>query len=167
MLGWHFLKDDGAMQWPCGRVLKPKVGQTLTRDPDKLELCVYGLHASVRLIDALQYAPGALLCRVELGGKILRDTDKVVASERTVLSMFDATRTLHEFAVWCAREALAQVKDPDKQRPTQRLARHPWPFLQAMPLSHRARWDAARAASRDAQNKKLTKMVTAAMREIP
>jgi hypothetical protein len=33
-------------------------------------MCVTGLHASKRIIDALQYAPGNTICRVECRGKI-------------------------------------------------------------------------------------------------
>ena len=188
MKAWHFLTEDGAMQWKCGRVLKPKVGQTLTRDPEKLELCSYGLHASVRLIDALQYAPGPILCRVEMGGRIINGDDKLVASERTVLAMFDATRTLHEFAVWCARDALAQIKNPDKRSLAALDAKEAWlrgeisaaeldaAWVAASAAARDAAWAAARdaawaaasaaasAAARAAQNKKLTKMVAAAMR---
>ena len=154
MKAWHFLTEDGAMQWKCGRVLKPKVGQTLTRDPDKLELCSYGLHASVRLIDALQYAPGPILCRVEMGGRIIKGDDKLVASERTVLAMFDATRTLHEFAVWCAREALAQIKDPDKRSLAALEAKEAWLRGEIsdaeLGAARAAAWAAARAAAGDA-----------------
>ena len=79
-VAWHFLQDSGELRWPCGDVTRPVVGQTLCVDPDQLSMCHFGLHASEQLIDALSYAPGALLCRVQLGGRIERDTDKLVAS---------------------------------------------------------------------------------------
>ena len=63
----------------------------------KLQMCEWGLHGSERAIDALSFAPGPIACYVELSGDILRDTDKVCASERTVLAMVDATDVLREF----------------------------------------------------------------------
>jgi hypothetical protein len=60
----------------------------------------------VRAIDALQYAPGATVCRVELRDHIIIETDKAVATVRKVLWVADGTRTLHEFSIWAARQAL-------------------------------------------------------------
>jgi hypothetical protein len=113
MKAWHFLREGGQLQWRCGRVRKPKVGQTLKINPDKLELCRYGLHASVRIIDALEYAPGPVICRVEMGGRIIRGDDKLVASERTIIAMADATEALHLMACWSARRALKLIANPD------------------------------------------------------
>ena len=79
------------------------VGQTLKRDPEKLSLCNYGLHASVRPIDALKYAPGPVVCRVRLGGTVIEDDDKCVASRRTVMWMANAERELRLFACWSVR----------------------------------------------------------------
>ena len=101
LLAWHFLPADGRLQF--GARSKVKVGQTLRRDPAKLSLCNYGLHASVRPLDALKYAPGPVVCRVRLGGTIIEDDDKCVASRRTVLWMADAERDLRLFACWCVR----------------------------------------------------------------
>jgi hypothetical protein len=101
MNAWHFLKSNRRLA--CGRPTKVKVGQTLRRDPNRLELCHYGLHASYHPFDALRYAPGPILCRVRLGGKIIRDEDKVVAGRRTVLAMRDFSREIRLFACWCVR----------------------------------------------------------------
>ncbi len=89
------------------------VGETLTATEWPLHLCKYGLHASAHVFDALRYAPGPILCRVELGGEILRAPDKVCAERRTVLEMRDVSDDLHRFAIWCARRALDRVDEPD------------------------------------------------------
>ena len=102
MLAWHFLPSDGRLQYGDLRTLV-KPGQTLRRDPAKLLMCNYGLHASVRPIDALRYAPGPIVCRVRLGGTIIEGDDKVVASRRTVLWMANAERELRLFACWSIR----------------------------------------------------------------
>ncbi len=66
-------------------------------------MCESGLHASERLIDALQYAPGPIICRVECGGEIERDTDKLICRERTILwRVEDGGTLLKEFARKCA-----------------------------------------------------------------
>ena len=106
---WHF--SNGHPRNDPDTKIVP--GLHLTVDPDRLVMCKYGLHGSVRLIDALRYAPGAVLSRVELSGRILEDTNKYVASERTHIAIEDVTRTLHEFAIWCAEQALALIDNPD------------------------------------------------------
>jgi hypothetical protein len=101
MLAWHFLPRDARLQF--GGRSKVRIGQTLRRDPAKLFLCRYGLHAAVQPLDALNYAPGPVVCRVRLGGTIIEGSDKHVASRRTVLWMADAGRELRRFACWCVR----------------------------------------------------------------
>ena len=166
MKAWHFLKDNGAMRWKCGSVLKPKVGQTLRVDPDKLKLCKFGLHASKRAIDALEYAPGAIICRVEVGGLIIHGDDKLVASERTIIAMADATDTLHEMACWSAERTLELIKNPDPRSVAAIAAKRAWvrgeitdkkldaardaAWDAAWVSAWVSTWDAARIAARDA-----------------
>lgn len=108
---WHFLPADGLTRYePRVRVV---VGETLRVDPPAI-LCKRGLHASARALDALRYAPGPIVCRVRLGGEIVHGDDKIVATTRAALWMYDASRALHEFAC-CVAEAellLAEVDDP-------------------------------------------------------
>lgn len=86
MLAWHFLKNNCRCGYGSLGVIKP--GQTVKLKPGAEPiLCRRGFHASKRLLDALFYAPGDVLCRVKLGGKIINGDDKVVASERTVIWM--------------------------------------------------------------------------------
>jgi hypothetical protein len=98
---WHF----------CGDTLRdgrpiPADGVTLRHD-GVIMPCKLGLHASERLIDALQYAPGPLLCRVRLGGKMVpHGGNKFAAAERTILWRFDATEVLRAFGRHCALEVL-------------------------------------------------------------
>ena len=99
MEGWHFLRADGCLNYPPHT--RVEVGRTLTVQLP-LKLCEHGLHASRRAIDALGYGPGAIVCRVRLGGSVFEDGDKAVATERTVIWMADATVILYEFACWAA-----------------------------------------------------------------
>lgn len=91
-LAWHFVGD----RLRDGRPI-PEDGVTLVHD-GPLVLCQSGLHASINLEDALCYAPGNTICRVRVGGKIIHDTDKLVASERTILWRLDAEDVMRKFA---------------------------------------------------------------------
>ena len=103
---WHFvgatLRD--------GRAVPPD-GETLIHD-GPLKLCASGLHASERIIDALQYAPGDTVCRVRCDGEILRDADKWVCTQRTILWRVDATDLLRRFARQCALDVAHLWKMP-------------------------------------------------------
>jgi hypothetical protein len=96
VLAWHFVGD--ALR--DGRPI-PADGVTL-KHKGKLELCASGLHASERLIDALNYAPGPILCRVQMGGTIKKESDKLVARQRTILWRVNSTDVLRKFARQCA-----------------------------------------------------------------
>ena len=76
---WHFtgktLRD--------GRPL-PKDGEWLKHEGE-IVICETGLHASRRVIDALQYAPGSTICRVSC--RKIEDehkNDKLVCRERRI-----------------------------------------------------------------------------------
>ena len=90
--GWHFvgttLRD--------GRPV-PRTGRWLVHD-GPLVLCASGLHFGRTPWEALQYAPGPILCRVEVGGTILDGGDKGVAQRRRIVQRMDATELLRYFA---------------------------------------------------------------------
>src|SRR5690606_392190 len=116
-VGWHFVAADRRLRWPLRRgeprpVVEP--GQTLRVEGPPV-LCKRGLHASRRGLDALQYAPGPVVCRVRLGGEIVEGADKAASTERTVLWLADATRVLHEFALWCAERALTREREAGRE----------------------------------------------------
>ena len=147
-LAWHFVGDT----LRDGRPVPPD-GEWLEHD-GKLVMCKSGLHASERLIDALNYAPGSTICRVELDGDMLRDDDKIVAKRRRILWRIDGEAILHEFARWCALQVIDKWDAPEVVRQ----------YLKTGDESIRAAaWaaarDAASAAARDAYNTRLTEMV--------
>ena len=102
-LGWHFLREDRKLCYEDGREVK--VGETLSvlDDSKPLELCEYGMHASLRPLDALKYAPGGVCCRVILSGDVVTGNDKMVGKCRTVLWMVDAEKILQRWALDCAK----------------------------------------------------------------
>ncbi len=149
---WHFVGDT----LRDGRPI-PKDGEKLVHDGE-LVMCESGLHASERIIDALQYAPGSTICRVEVGGEILKSDDKLVATERTILWRVDGENLLRKFARLCALDVVHLWDAPDvvleylntgneKLRDAARAA--------AWAAARDAEWDAAR----DDQNQRLEQMV--------
>lgn len=95
---WHWLADNGLMR----NGVKPRKVETFD---GVLRLCHAGLHASRDILDALQYAPGAILCRVRCSGTITECKDKLVCSRREIIRQVDAKSTLIEFARLCALRA--------------------------------------------------------------
>jgi hypothetical protein len=92
---WYFATEERKLGYDDNRPIV--VGETHTVDR-KPVLCEQGLHASERIIDALNYAQGPILYRVELSGQIVRGDDKLVATSRKYLWKLDATEILREFA---------------------------------------------------------------------
>jgi hypothetical protein len=104
---WHFVSDtlrDGRPVPADGEVLVHK---------GPLKLCASGLHASKNILDALQYAPGSIICRVEVGGEIIHGCDKLVCSERTILWRASGEQVLGQFARMCALDVLHLWDAPD------------------------------------------------------
>ena len=107
LLAWHFTKGfklrDG-QDLVAGRTYKVE---------GPLRLCEHGLHASIRAIDALEYAPDTVVSRVECSGDIVHGEDKLVCSQRKVLWCRDVSKELRLCACDCAETALmiAEVTD--------------------------------------------------------
>lgn len=89
---WHFVGD--ALR--DGRPVPPD-GEPLVHEDDPA-ICVSGLHASERILDALKYAPGNIICRVACEDVIARQDDKLVCRSRTVEWRVDGEDLLRDFA---------------------------------------------------------------------
>jgi hypothetical protein len=107
MKGWHFIKGDRLRDGT-----KLEVGKWL-KHSGKLVMCESGYHASKRLIDALQYAPGDTICRVEVRGTIIHDSDKMVASERRCLWAIDGKDVLRRSTRLCALDVIDKWDAPE------------------------------------------------------
>ena len=147
--GWYFSNLNCKLGYNDGRQIEAGITHTVDCTPI---LCEQGLHASKRIIDALKYAPGPYIWRVELGGTVVVDDDKMVATERRYLWGFDASELLRGFARRCALDVIHLWDAPDVAVE----------YLKTGDESLRA---AARAAAWDAawdkQNRRLTAMVKA------
>jgi hypothetical protein len=112
-------------------------------------MCQSGLHASVDILDALYYAPGPIICRVELGGRIERGIDKCVAERRRVLWWVDGEKLLWKFAYMCAQNENILVNA--------RVA----PWVAAMEAIWEAPWQRPRSDVRIKQRRRLLYLVNA------
>jgi len=154
---YHFVAD----KLRDGRDI-PKDGEVL-KHGGRLDICHSGLHASLKVTDALQYAPGNTLCYVEL--KHFNDfghTDKLVAMERTILWRIDATEILGAFArrvaldvahFWDAPEVVLEyLKTGDESlrdaaRSAAAAAAADWSAAWSAADAADAAWSAARSAA--------------------
>lgn len=149
---WHFVSDT----LRDGRPIPPD-GEWL-RHEGKIKPCASGLHASIRLIDALQYAPGNTLCRVIVRRDIQHhDNDKIVGSERLILWRYDAEATLRQFArktalsvahLWDMPDIVRQYLETGDE--SIRAAARGAARAAACDAACDAAWDAARDAARGA-----------------
>ena len=136
-LAWHFVGDtlrDGSPV-PADGVKLVHTGPVVP--------CESGLHASRHPFDALNYAPGPVLCLVECGGIIVPHgdpEDKITCSERTIVARMNATPLLRYFA---RQQALSVVHLWDAPQVVLN-------FLMGDDAARAAAGDAAWAAARDA-----------------
>ena len=166
---WHFVRDDKRIDNDThhhGRARIVRTGLVL-RVPPPIVLCERGLHGSERIIDALQYAPGALICRTSHWGEVVRHDDKLASEYRRVEWMLDGTTVLREFACDIAESALlaerAAGREPDRRSWEAIRVTRAWmrgvcdsatwgaasaaAWAAARDAAMAAAWDAARAAA--------------------
>jgi hypothetical protein len=121
----------------------PTVGEWLEHD-GPIVWCETGLYASRRIIDALSYARGHFISRVECSQLEHEDTDKFVCRRRKVVARIEGEQLLRKFARRQARGAAHLWDMPDVVRK----------YLETGDEAIRdaardAAWAAARAAARD------------------
>jgi hypothetical protein len=150
ILAYHFvgstLRD--------GRAVPPDGEWLIHGGPVKM--CESGLHASRHPFDALGYAPGETLCRVECADIVQEHSDKLVCRRRRIVARIDATDLCRAFARACALDVVHLWNAPDVVRQyletgdetiraaAMDAAMAAWDF--AMAVRWAASWDAARDA---------------------
>lgn len=159
VLAWHFLRESRRLRYDSDVVVF--AGQTLTVEPP-LVLCKRGLHGSIRALDALRYAPGPIVCRVEMFGGLIHGTDKFVAQHRKVLWLADASEVLHTYACDVAEQALNDAGVTDERSRNAIAVKRRWikgeatdeelreAWTVAWEATGEAAWSAAQAAAREA-----------------
>jgi hypothetical protein len=137
--GWYFSDESRKLRYDAGREIAIGVEHTVKGYP---EPCKRGLHASERILDALQYAPGPIIWRVELSGRIKRGDDKVAATRRKYIAGgLDISDILRKFA---RKQALSVAHLWDIPEIVRRYLEIGDEFIRA------AAWAAAWAAAKDA-----------------
>jgi hypothetical protein len=99
-LAWHWVGD----KLRDGRAI-PADNVELRHD-GRVSICETGLHASINVFDALQYAPGNTVCRVLCKDIVEQHNDKFVCRSRTILWRLDAEPVLREFTRKVASDVL-------------------------------------------------------------
>ena len=149
ILAWHWVADTRKLRG--GKALVD--GKTYAHNGN-LHICESGLHASIKIRDALIYAPGPIVCRVECSGRLEEGGDKLVCSRRKVLWSLDATTALRVYARWCASQVLHLWNAPDVVKQylstgdesiSAAAGAAAW---DAKAAARAAAWDAAEAAAR-------------------
>ena len=100
MKAWHFVGDTLRNGGPI-----PADGELLAYNGN-IKMCESGLHASIRLIDALKYAPGSTICRVDCDTIMEKGNDKLVCGYRTILWRVGGEELLRKFARLCALDVV-------------------------------------------------------------
>ena len=120
ILAYHFLKSD--MCSYEGHEPPWKEGETRTLDGE-IGICAHGYHASRTAWDALQFAPGPVLCLVEVE-PVEEHTEKLVSRSRRLIKAVNVERELREFAADCAERVLHFYEEayPGDQRPRAAIA---------------------------------------------
>ena len=159
---YHFVADI----LRDGRPVPPD-GEWLTHDGPCV-MCESGLHASEHPYDALQYAPGPILCLVEIEDEVARQDDKLLCRRRKIIARFDATDTMRAFCRWCALSVIHLWDAPQVVREylemgdeSKRHAARAAAWAAARPAAWDAAWDAARDTARDANKAEFKRLVDA------
>ncbi len=171
MKAWYFAPKNNRLRYGDDRLIRVGITHRVGVEP---ETCERGLHASLRVIDALQYAETSILYRVELGGKMDHADDKIAAQSRKYLKRMDIEKILFEFSRKAAKRNIEKIKpyttDDDysliiKWLDTgdQSLKGAAWSAARSAARS--AAWSAARSAAgsaeRDWQESTLLEMINA------
>ena len=104
----------GKMDWTKYLPDGDKPGKWTPKMLGELELCAKGYH----LTDAehlIDWISGNQLFEAEIEGEILQGDNKVACRKMRLVRRVDSwnDKTLRLFAVWCAREALKLIDNPD------------------------------------------------------
>ena len=186
---YHFVSANKRLRYDL-KDIEVSVGMKLAFEGEPI-LCEQGLHASVRALDALRYAPpdAQWLCGVTLSGTVVHGEGKSAATERTIVWILNVRKLLVEFALWNAEQAFAAIRaiglQPDERSIEAVRVVRLWlvdgvsedelsaaaDAADAAYAAARAAYAAARAAARAAdvayaaQNEQLEKMINAALAE--
>jgi hypothetical protein len=145
ILAWHFTNGKTLRD---SRLI-PQDGTPLIHN-GPMVLCKSGLHASRRLIDALQYARGSMIHRVRCSGDVQEEGDKLICRRRVSIWRIDADELLRSFARQCALDVahlwdMSDVVRKFLETGDDKLRDAAWNAARRAALT--APWNAAKAAA--------------------
>ena len=162
ILAWHFVTDNRmlAHQAPPMEVAP---GYIYGEPKGDIIICERGMHASRRVYDALSFAHGSQLCRVQVWGDVAEQPDKIVGRYREVLAIRDVASELRLWGCWCIRntpinggKAVWDLLTDERSRKAievaERFARNEATreeLAAAWAAAWNAAWDIARDTARD------------------
>ena len=130
--------------------LRWKIGEWNTCDPDRLELCQYGLHASKKVYQAFSYVQGDVLAEVECRGKHLDDDDKQVWSEMRITRAWKwQKKDSVALSIFAAEMCLKEYEKlyPNDKRPRDAIEAAKAVLLHNTAKNRSAAWSAAWSAA--------------------
>lgn len=161
ILAWYFSEESKKLRYGDGREIAIGVEHTVKGYP---EPCKHGLHGSESILDALDYAPGSIVWRVELSGRIKRSGDKIAATRRKYIAGgIDISDVLRAFArkmalsvahLWDCPEIVRRYLETGDES----IRSAAWDATSA------AAWAAAKDAARAAAREMLETMILEAIR---
>ena len=160
-------KKDAIQAWwfsegttlPHGDGREAKIG-TVHKVTGRILACKNGLHGSENPLDALKYAPGAMVWKTRHWGTVHREKDKLCSTYREyVAGGVDASATLRAFARWCALQVYTELAEYDKDGIIKRWIETGDESIRSAAES--AAWLAAELAAGSAQGKKLVELLEA------
>lgn len=105
---YHFSNAQGTLGFGDNRQIV--LGETLSVDGTP-KMCEWGLHGSQSILDALGYASGCHLWKVEISGNVDLGDDKLCGNNRKAIADYgDVMFLVVEFAKWCADRAAKSAK---------------------------------------------------------
>ena len=108
-MGWWFAPQGDRLAHGDGRRVRVGVTHTVTIPTTYPIPCRSGLHASLQLLNALDYAHSAILYRVRLSGVITKGYDKACATRRKYLARINVSRLLQYFVKMLKADAKAHA----------------------------------------------------------
>jgi hypothetical protein len=103
MKAWYFAPPTEVLGYGDGRKIQVGKMHTVKGRP---EVCSFGLHGSVRLLDALGYAKSPILYLVNISRNVDSVTNKIAGQRRKYIARIDAEEILWKFA---RKQALINV----------------------------------------------------------
>ena len=104
MKAWYFAPPKRRLRFNDKRLIRAGVTHTVEGSP---RTCSHGLHGSLQVMDALQYAETSILYRVELSGEMDKGSDKIAAQSRKYIKRYNIESILFKFA---RKQALINIK---------------------------------------------------------